>query len=214
MIELIKLKVAHIPRVNALATLFDNRTKYSQLMLDEIRTFFKDQMLHTLIRINIALKRAVSEGVSIIDFDNQSNCAKDCTALSHEILRFPCGADVHKTIATFAPAQFQGKKKSSLPPEEEIEKAFEAKMQELTFTIEAPDRKGKDIYIVGDFNDRKISEESGLDRGENGCWERRIGGPQGRYRYKFMGDWNWMVDPKNPKFEQNVFGTFDSIMKL
>jgi hypothetical protein len=212
MIELIKMKVGHIPRVNALATLFDNRTKYSQLMLDEIRTFFKDQMLHTVIRLNIALKRAVSEGVSIIDFDSQSNGAKDYTALSHEILRFPCGADVQKTIATFAPVQFPGKQKSSLPPEEEIGKAFEPKMQELTFTIEAPE--SKDIYIVGDFNDWKISDESRLDRRENGCWEKRIGVPQGRYRYKFMVDGNWMVDPKNPEFEQNVFGTFDSIMKV
>ena len=34
MLELIKVKINHAPRVNALATIFDRRTKYSQTMLD------------------------------------------------------------------------------------------------------------------------------------------------------------------------------------
>ena len=73
--------------MNALATLFDKRTKYSQSVLDEIKAFFGDQMLQTVIRLNVTLKRAVSEGVSIIDFDKTSNGAKDYAALSDEILR-------------------------------------------------------------------------------------------------------------------------------
>ena len=79
-------------------------------------------------------------------------------------------------------------------------------------TIEAP--AAKDIYIVGDFNDWKINDESRLGRCENGCWEKRMGLAQGRYRYQFVVDGNRTLDSKNPDFEPNPFGTFDSIMKI
>ena len=82
----------------------------------------------------------------------------------------------------------------------------------MTFTIEAP--AAKDIYIVGDFNEWKISDESRLGRYENGCWEKRMGLPQGRYRYQFLVDGKWTVDSKNPELETNTFGTFDSIMEI
>jgi chromosome partitioning protein len=212
MIELLQMKIGHTPRVNALATLFDPRTKYSQEVLDEIRAFFQDQLLHTILRVNIALKRAVSKGVSIIDFDPTSNGAKDYMVLSHEIQRLVSKTDAEKKITTFVPIQFSGERESFYHLGKEMEKALESKRQERAFTIEAP--AAKDIYIVGDFNDWKISEESKLDRRENGCWEKRMGVPQGRYRYKFIIDGNWVVDPKNPEMEQNVFGTFDSIMKI
>jgi chromosome partitioning protein len=39
MLELIKIKIQHAPQVSALATLYDRRTKYSQVMYDEISTF-------------------------------------------------------------------------------------------------------------------------------------------------------------------------------
>ena len=80
MIELIKVKINHAPSVKALATIFDKRLKYSQIMLDEIKTFFKDQMLETVIRMNVTLKKAAAKGVSVIQFDNRSNGSIDHTA--------------------------------------------------------------------------------------------------------------------------------------
>jgi hypothetical protein len=212
MIELIKMKVGHAPRVNALATLFDRRTKYSASMLDEIRGFFGDQMLQTVIRLNVTLKRAVSEGVPVIDFDKTSNGAKDYTALSCEILRLNAVEDDGKTIAPFVPIHDLEKRESALPTQEVVEKSSERDIKEMAFTIEAP--AAKDIYIVGDFNDWKINDESRLGRCENGCWEKRMGLAQGRYRYQFVVDGNRTLDSKNPDFEPNPFGTFDSVMKI
>jgi len=212
MIELIQMKIGHVPRVNALATLFDKRTKYSQSMLDEIRAFFGDQMLQTVIRINVTLKRAVSEGVSVIDFDNTSNGAKDYTALSGEILRLDDAEDAEKPIASFVPLPVPEKRESVLPTREEVENPFAPDINEVTFTIEAP--AAKDIHIVGDFNDWKINDESRFGRRENGCWEKRMGLPQGRYRYKFVVDGAWTLDSQNPELEPNPFGTFDSIMRI
>jgi chromosome partitioning protein len=212
MIELIQMKIGHVPRVNALATLFDRRTKYSQSMLDEIKAFFGDQLLQTVIRLNVTLKRAVSEGVSVIDFDNTSNGAKDYTALSGEILRLDDSEDAEKPIASFVPLPVPKKRESVLSTREEVEDSFEPDRKEVTFTIEAP--AAKDIYIVGDFYDWKIDDESRFGRRENGCWEKRMGLPQGRYRYKFLVDGEWTLDSQNPELEPNVFGTFDSIMKI
>jgi chromosome partitioning protein len=212
MLELIKMKIGHVPRLNAFATLFDIRTTYSQSVLGEVRAFFGDQMFRAVIRLNVALKRAVSEGVSIIDFDKTSNGAKDYTALSGEILSLNAVEDEEKTIASFVPIQDVEKRESVLPSQEMVEKSSERDIKEVAFTIEAP--AAKDIYIVGDFNDWKMNDESRLGQYENGCWEKRMELARGRYRYQFLVDGKWTVDSKNPDLEANPFGTFDSIMKI
>jgi len=212
MIELIQMKIGHAPRVNALATLFDKRTKYSQSVLDEIRSFFGDRVLQTVIRLNVTLKRAVSEGVSVIEFDKTSNGAQDYTALSGEILRLDDAEDAQRPVQSFVPIPVPEKWESVSGFQEEVEKSFGPGIKEVTVTIEAP--TAKEIYIVGDFNDWKINDESRLSRDESGCWEKRMGLPQGRYRYQFVVDGKWTLDSKNPDREPNSFGTFDSIMKI
>jgi chromosome partitioning protein len=212
MLELIKMKIGHAPRVNALATLFDKRTKYSQSVLDEIKAYFRNQMLQTVIQLNVTLKRAVSEGVSIMEFDKTSSGAKDYTALSYEVLRLDGVEDAEKPIASFVSVQVPEKRETVLSTEEEIEKSFEPDVKEVTFAIEAS--AAKDIYIVGDFNDWEIKDESRLARGENGCWEKRVRLLHGRYRYKFVVDGEWTLDSKNQEREINAFGTFDCVMEI
>jgi chromosome partitioning protein len=212
MIELIKTKIGHVPRLNGLATLFDKRTTYSQSVLEEVKTFFGDRMFRTVIRLNVALKRAVSEGVSVIDFDKTSNGAKDYTALCHETLRLDRVEDPEKAIAKSIAVQVPEKRESVLASQQEIEKSFEPDIREVTFAMESP--AAKDIYIAGDFNDWRITDETRLARVENGCWEKRMRLPHGRYRYKFVVDGEWTVDPKNQASEINAFGSFDSVVEI
>ena len=212
MLELIKMKIGHFPRLNALATLFDIRTTYSQSLLEEVKAFFGNQMFQTVIRLNVALKRAVSEGVSIIDFDETSNGAKDYTAVCYETLRLDGVRDPKKPFASSVSVQVPEKRESVSSPQEEIEKSFEPDIKEVTFALESS--AAKDIYVAGDFNDWKINDESRLALGENGCWEKRVPLPHGRYRYKFVIDGEWTVDSLNQERERNSFGTFDSIMKI
>jgi chromosome partitioning protein len=212
MLELIKTKIGHAPRLNALATLFDNRTTYSQSVLEEVRAFFGDQMFRAVIRLNVALKRAVSEGVSIIDFDKTSNGAKDYTALCYETLRLDGVEDPEKPIVSSMSVRVPEKRESVLSAQKEIEKSFELDIKEVTFALES--LSAKDIYIAGDFNGWDINDESRLARGENGCWEKRVRLPHGRYRYKFVVDGEWMIDSKNQEREINAFGSFDSVMEI
>ena len=212
MLELIKAKIGHVPRLNALATLFDIRTSYSQSVLEEVRAFFGGQMFQTVIRLNVALKRAVSDGVSILDFDKTSNGAKDYTALCYETLRLDGVRDPKKPIASSRSFQVPEKEESILSRQEEIEKSFEPDIREVTFAMES--QAAKDIYVAGDFNDWKISDESRLVLGENGCWEKRVTLPHGRYLYKFVVDGEWTIDSKNEAREINTFGSFDSVMEV
>ena len=212
MLELIKMKIGHVPRLNALATLFDNRTTYSQSVLEEVKAFFGNQMFQTVIRLNVALKRAVSEGVSIIDFDKTSNGAKDYTAVCYETLRLDGVKHPEKRIASSISVQGPEKRESVSSPQEEIEKSFEPDIKEVTFALESS--AAKDIYVAGDFNDWKINDESRLALGEDGCWEKRVTLPHGRYRYKFVVDGEWTIDSKNQAREINTFGSFDSVMEI
>jgi chromosome partitioning protein len=212
MLELIKTKTGHVPRLNALATLFDIRTTYSQWVLEEVKDFFGDQVFRTVIRLNVALKRAVSEGVSIIDFDKTSNGAKDYTALCYETLRLDGVEDPKKPFVSSMSVQVTQKRESVLSKREKIEKSSEPDTKEVTFAMESS--AAKDIYVAGDFNDWQLNDGSRLARSENGCWEKQVKLPHGRYRYKFVVDGEWMVDSKNQLREINAFGSFDSLMEI
>ena len=212
MLELIKTKIGHDPRLNGLATLFDIRTTYSQSVLKEVKAFFGSQMFQTVIRLNVALKRAVSEGVSIIDFDKTSSGAKDYTSLCYETLRLDGVKDPKRPYASSMSVQVPAKEEGVLPPQEKIEKPIELEIKEVIFALESS--AAKDIYVAGDFNDWKINDESKLARGENGWWEKRVRLPHGRYRYKFVVDGEWTEDSKNQAREINAFGSFDSVMEI
>lgn len=196
MLELIKVKINHAPRVNALATSFDKRTKYSQEMLDDIKRFFKEQMLDTVIRMNVALKRAASKGISVLQFDKMSNGAVDYLALAKEILKTEGAPEFEKAMAQVAAETI----------------AAPTAPREADFAINAP--SAKEVYLVGDFNHWKINDDSRLSRHDDGKWEKRVALPPGKYRYKFVVDGEWLLDSRNPEKEQNPFGTFDSIMKF
>jgi len=212
MLELIKTRTGHVPRLNALATLFDIRTTYSQWVLEEVKDFLGDQVFRTVIRLNVALKRAVSEGVSIIDFDKTSNGAKDYTALCYETLRLDGVKDPKKPYVSSISLQLPVKEERVFSPQEKIKKTIELEIKEVIFALESS--AAKDIYVAGDFNDWKINDESKLARGENGWWEKRVRLPHGRYRYKFVVDGEWTEDSKNQAREINAFGSFDSVMEI
>jgi len=211
MIELIKVKIGHSPAVRALATLFDKRSKYSQTILDEIKSFFKEQTLETVIRMNVTLRKAVSKGVSVTQFDNKSNGAIDYTALAHEIIRMEGAEEFKKALAECAYKQ-EEMQLPQTPRRAVIEPQAELSEREAAFQIDAPN--AKDVYIVGDFNHWKINDASRLLRAQDGRWEKKVALSPGKYRYKFVVDGEWVLDTSNQDKEQNPFGSYDSVKKL
>lgn len=236
MLELIKIKIHHAPRVNALGTIYDKRTKYCQTMLEDIRSFFREQMLSTVIRMSISLKKAAARGVSVLQFDKESNGAQDYILLAQEILRADGVFDFEKSVKAeqeVKPIEAMEEKaaiktdlvnieapKETEPSKEPVQ-LVDIKMErqpvnsnkEIIFTIDAPN--AKDIFVVGDFNHWKINDSSRLSRSSDGRWEKRVELSLGnKYKYKYIIDGEWTVDLQNSEREQNQFGTFDSVIKL
>jgi hypothetical protein len=179
-------------------------------VVGEIREFFGERMLQTVIRPNVALRQAVSGGVTIIDFDRTSNGAQDYSALAHEILRLDVSEDIEKHLDPWPSVQPQEAGEEISPWPVEAEKGPAAR--EVTFKIDAPSAKG--VYLAGDFNGWEIKPEGMLSFGDDGFWEKRLPLPPGRYRYKFWVDGEWVLDAGNPEQEPNVFGTLDSVLNI
>lgn len=211
MIELIKVKINHAPQVKALATLYDRRLKYSETMLGEIKAFFKDQLLETIIRLNVTLRKAVAKGVTVMQLDSKSNGSCDYTALAHEVIRMEGAEEFKKALDECSFKQ----EEVSLPVVKRIpaiQPAIEPGERDSIFSINAP--QAKEVYIVGDFNHWKMNEASRLTKLEDGSWQRKVALTPGKYRYKFVVDGEWILDSQNAEKEQNPFGTYDSVKKL
>lgn len=211
MIDLLEKRLGHTPAVSALATLFDKRTTYSQWLMDEeIKNYFKDRIFKTAIRHNVTLKRAVSKGVPVFDYDKRSTGAMDYAALAQEIVHLDnLHQEEEPTVWSVTPPALETDLPYRVLTGDEYV-SFEKK--KVVFTIEAP--AAQDAYVVGDFNDWQINAESKLSRSNSGLWEKRLELAPGRYRYKFVIDGAWMMDTNNQKYEQNDFGAFDSLLEV
>lgn len=235
MLELIKIKIHHAPAVNALATLFDRRTKYSQVMYDEISIFFKNQMYQTIIRLNVDLKKAAAKGETVVQFAKDSIGAADYIALAKELLRADGALEFEEALSqtpAAAPVQTAAQRPQAVAepssPSRQIEspapqapavvntttstESTGPSQKQIEFNIAAPN--AKDIYVVGDFNHWKINEESRLSKLADGRWNKKLDLTPGRYKYKYVIDGEWVLDSQNNEREQNSFGTFDSVINL
>jgi ATPases involved in chromosome partitioning len=211
MLELIKVKINHAPQVRAVATIYDARLKYSETMLNEVKTFFRDQLLETKIRMNVTLKKAIAHGVSVLRFDEKSNGALDHIALAQEIMRMDGAEEFKQALEEVALKQ----EETTLPVTSripEMQTPEEPVNRGTKFSVNAP--QAKEIYVVGDFNHWKMNESSRLDKLEDGSWQKELTLTPGKYRYKFVVDGEWVLDSQNEEKEQNPFGTYDSVKKF
>lgn len=85
-VEVLKTKANHPLVVRALATIVNLRTRFSKEVLDEIRTHFGPATFRTVIRATVRLREAVSHGVPICSYDEESLGAADYDALAQEVL--------------------------------------------------------------------------------------------------------------------------------
>ena len=66
-------------------TLFDGRTRMSRDILAQIREYFKEKALQTVVRMNIKLAEASANKKSVFDHAPDSNGAKDYASLTDEV---------------------------------------------------------------------------------------------------------------------------------
>ncbi len=193
MIELIRVKLQHTPKVYALPTMVDMRTNFAKHMIEEIRSAFGESIFNSVIRQTVSVKESQAKGIPVVKYDPRSRGAADYLILTQEIL-------------------------NKLPSTEELpdisgngtKNGYHNRLCDFNLKKEGV----REVYVVGDFNNWDVSNKSLLWQKEDGVWQKKIALEPGRYRYKFVIDGEWVTDPTNHIQEPNPFGGLDSVLEI
>jgi len=196
-VHLINKQLKYKTNVKALVTMFDRRTKFSREVKDEIYKYFSGNVFKTIIRSNVRLKEASSYGVPVITYDKRCRGAEDYLQLAKEVI-----ASEKKMP--------QLRKDTSVQQETAPEES--RKKEGTMFTFYASD--AENVEIAGDFNNWVAAQESKLEKIENGVWAKVYHLQPGRYRYKFVVDGRWILDPQNPNVESDSTGNLNSLLEV
>lgn len=86
-LAIVKQRLNHdIEITGIIATMYDGRKTLANEVIDTIREHFKDKLLKTPIRSNVALAEAPSFGLDIISYKPTSYGAEDYQALAKEVI--------------------------------------------------------------------------------------------------------------------------------
>ncbi len=120
---MLKERLGHEVKARALITMFDNRTKYSRLVLEKVRERFGENVFDTVIRYNIRLRETVDSGLPISEYDRRSIGYKDYDRLAEEVLTGTRPLSVGDQEALAAAEDFieeaEGLRKVAMQEEEE-----------------------------------------------------------------------------------------------
>lgn len=186
-----------VHHTNALITLFEDGNDFSREVYEEVRKHFQDRLFQTVIRDNVTLREAAGAGLSIADFDPTSIGYRDYMGLATEIFeRGWKGGEGHdETQSSGSEKRFGGPREVS---------------GGILFQYLAP--QAKEVLLAGDFN--QWVGEPLLRRNGDGLWQRIIPLRRGGYRYKFLVDGEWELDPRAPEEKENSYGKRDSYIKV
>lgn len=212
-VNLVRDRLNHSVNVKVLVTNFDSRLAHSFKMLEKIKADYKDRLFGNIIHVNVRLKEAQNQGTHIFNYDKYSRGAKDYFSLSREIITQETGAKtaVIKPERTAKPAVKPGvtlEKKMN-----EILKKELPRLTEVSFSIFAPE--AKEVYVAGEFNNWKLEDSARMAKNNgNGTWSKALSLSNGKYRYRFVVDGNWVEDTANPLKEINPYGSIDSLIEI
>ena len=192
MVELIRVKMKHVPEVYALATMVDLRSHFANKMIQEVKEAFKDHIFENFIHMNVATREAQALGVPVRMHEPWVKASKDYDNLAKEIME---SFDITMSFTPLLTSDSNGRR-----------------VTVYDFSMNAPEAKG--VYVVGDFNNWTVNDDSKCLSVGRGEWQRRLALTPGRYHYRFVIDGKWTNDPTNQQAEPNPFGGVDSILEI
>jgi len=199
-INLIRERLNHSVTARILVTMFDSRLRHSFSMLDKIRRKFGENILGTIIHVNVKLKESAVEGRTVINYDKYCRGAKDYFSLAKELIMIEEGRNELPR-----PVEFSQRMKETVAKE----------MDEVvltTFSIHAPNSQS--VYLAGTFNEWSLSESCRMQKDDSGRWSLRLPLASGTYQYQFIVDGRWQPDPDNGRRESNGFGDMNSVIEV
>lgn len=193
-IKLVEDRFGQKKQVQALATLYDRRTRIAKEVLEELRQHFRKNLFKTIIGVNVRLREAPGFGQSICQYNRKSSGYRDYTALAKEV------------------RSWERSRSYKVKPRPSVALALGAQpvKEGVRFSIHAPDAKS--VQVAGDFNDWNPSEGTMLDRDSRGVWSKVLPLQPGTYQYRFIVDGQWREDPHNPHKVETPYGVLNSII--
>jgi len=71
-----------------------------------------------------------------------------------------------------------------------------------------------EVYVAGNFNQWSATVTPLTEDDSSGVYSCLLTLPPGDYEYKFHINHIWFVDPDNPDFTRNDFGTLNSVFRI
>lgn len=183
--------------VHALLTIFDSRTCFSKEVYEEVSRHFKKKLFRAIIHESVTLKESAGAGKSIVDYAPESQACRDYMNLALEYLE---------------------RSWESLYPVHELgwgnvlRQRFGPRKAIGGVLFQCRGEGAQEVEIAGDFN--SWIPEPMVRRSVPGVWQKIIPMPEGEFRYKFIIDGEWQLDPYQDDVKQNSFGSFDSYLKV
>jgi chromosome partitioning protein len=189
-IGLLKEKYQQTIRISALPTMVNPWTNFGQEILEDIRRFFKENTCQTTIRNTVRIREAVSHGLPIIDYAENSGAAQDYMNLAQEVIHEEKELAAEDFSSLLKDAHDTG--------------------QLIVFDLESPN--AQDVRVVGDFNGWNLDSALPMVKEKNGVWKKPVYLDPGKYQYKFVVDGQWITDPNNDRCIRNEFGETNSVL--
>jgi len=183
--------------VHALLTIFNSLTSFSQEVHDEVRAHFKTQLFRTIIHENVSLREAAAAGQSIVQYAPGSSAFQDYLNLAVEYLE----RDWDRKL----PSQELGWHKV-------FQNHFAPRSMPDGILFQFSNKTAATVEIAGDFN--HWVPEPLVRRSDDGLWQKIIRVDMKTFRYKFIVDGEWQVDPSHPLQKENAYGGLDSYVEL
>lgn len=86
--EIVRKNLNHSLKINILITIADTRSNLAKEVIDEIKQYFSDKLFKTIIRKNITLVEASSQGAPALQYSPRSHGAVDYYKLAQEVISF------------------------------------------------------------------------------------------------------------------------------
>lgn len=183
--------------VHALLVLFDARTCFAKEVYEDVKEHFQERLFRTIIHESVALKEAAGAGQSIVQYDLHSPAFKDYFNLAVEYLE----RDWDRLLP-----------EHKLGWGNVLENRYGPRRVPGGILFQALSKNARGVEIAGDFNN--WVPEPLVRRDDNGLWQKVIPVSQSSFRYKFIVDGEWQLDPYQPMQKENAFGSFDSYMEV
>lgn len=183
--------------VHALLTIFNSQVNFSQEIYDEVKAHFRDRLLTTIIHEHVSLKEAAAAGQSIDQYAPQSPAFQDYLNLAVEYLE----RDWNRKLP-----------EKELGWEQVFKNHFGPRQISDGILFQFSSKTASSVEIAGDFN--HWIPEPLVRRDQDGLWQKVIPVDIKNFRYKFIVDGEWQVDPNQPAQKENAYGGVDSYMEF